>query len=172
MPLTYVVDPRLKLVTVSGDYGDIADWTRLLDEIVNDETIGLGFSYLRDLRGATNPATPATVVAIIDVVRLLWPKKQPSRAAILTSRDVDTSALVAAALADAQQLPLRIFRNYDEAIAWLIEITSPPVSTTKFAGCLPSIVPRTVASRFNQSGSSKSAGSSLRLRPKVIEYAL
>lgn len=119
MPLRYVVDPRLKLVTVSGDYGDIEDWTRLLNEIVNDPLIGQGFAYLRDLRGALNPATPATVVAVIDVVRRLWPKKQPSRAAILTSRNVDTAALVAAALADAQQLPLRVFRDYDEALAWL-----------------------------------------------------
>ena len=119
MPLRYVVDPRLKLVTVTGEYGDIADWTRLLHEIVNDSAIGLGFSYLRDVRGGMNPTTPATVVAVIDVVRHLWPKKQPARAAILTSRDVDTTALVAAALADAQQLPLRVFRNYDEAISWL-----------------------------------------------------
>lgn len=119
MPLTYVVDPRHKLVTVTGDYGDLPDWTRLLHEIVNDPTIGQDFSYLRDLRGATNPPTPATVVAVIDVVRRLWPNKQPSRAAILTSRDVDTTALVAAALADAQQLPLRVFRDYDEAISWL-----------------------------------------------------
>jgi hypothetical protein len=119
MPLTYVVDSPLKLVTIRGDYGDIGDWTRLLHEIVNDPAIGQEFCYLRDLRGATNPPTPATVVGVIDVVRRLWPKKQPSRAALLTSRDVDTTALVAAALADAQQLPLRVFRDYDEAIAWL-----------------------------------------------------
>ena len=125
MPLTYVVDARHKLVTVGGDYGDIGDWTRLLHEIVNDPAIGQDFSYLRDLRGATNPPTPATVVAVIDVVRRLWPKKQPSRAAILTSRDVDTTALVAAALADAQQLPLRVFRDYDEAIAWLESAATP-----------------------------------------------
>jgi hypothetical protein len=117
--LTYVVDPGQRLVTITGEYGDIAEWTRVLNAIVDDPTVGQGFAYLRDLRGATNPATPATVVAVIDVVRRLWPKKQPSRAAILTSRDVDTTALVAAALADAQQLPLRVFRAYDEAIAWL-----------------------------------------------------
>ena len=46
------------------------------------------------------------------------------------------------------------------AVAWLIEITSPPVSTTKFAWCDPSTTPRTVASRYSRSGSSKSAGSS------------
>ena len=119
MALTYVVDPDRRLVTVTGDYGDIEEWTRLLQAIVDDPEVGTGFAYLRDVRGATNPATPATVVAVIEVVRRLWPKKQPSRAAILTSRDVDTTALVAAALADAQQLPLRVFRAYDEAIAWL-----------------------------------------------------
>ena len=65
------------------------------------------------------------------MVRRLWPKKQPSRAAILTSREVDTTALVAAALADAQQLPLRVFRAYDEAIAWLHGVPAKNVAAPK-----------------------------------------
>jgi len=33
------------------------------------------------------------------------------------------------------------------AVEWLIEITSPPVSTTKLTAWLPVTTPRTVASR-------------------------
>lgn len=119
MPLAYSIDPDQQLVTITGDYSDAAEWMRLLNAILTDPQLGRGFGFLRDLREATNPVSPATVVGIIEVVRRLWPKLQPSRAAILTPREVDAAALVAHALADAQHLPLRVFRTHDEAMAWL-----------------------------------------------------
>jgi hypothetical protein len=119
VPLSYVIDSDRRLVTITGEYGDATEWNRLLSSVLHDAALRPGFGFLRDLRGATNPVDSATVVGIIDVVRRLWPKLQPTRAAILTPRDVDPAALVAHALADAQHLPLQVFRTYDEAMAWL-----------------------------------------------------
>ena len=117
--LSYVIDSDRRLITISGEYADAAEWNRLLTAVLNDRSLQPGFAFLRDLRGATDPVDPATVVGIIDVVRRFWPKLQATRAAILTPRDVDPAALVAHALADAQHLPLQVFRTYEEAIAWL-----------------------------------------------------
>jgi hypothetical protein len=119
MPLAYSIDSDQRLVTITGEYADAAEWARLLNAILNDPKLQPGFGFLRDLRDATRPVTPATVVGIIDVVKRLWPKLQPSRAAILTPRDLDEAALVAHALADAQHLALQVFRTYDEARTWL-----------------------------------------------------
>jgi hypothetical protein len=119
MALAYSVDVDQQRVTITGDYSQVDEWARLLNAMVEDPVIRPGFAFLRDLRAATNPVGPTTVVGIIEVVKRLWPKLQPSRAAIVTPRQVDAAALVAVALADAQNLPLRVFQEYDEAIAWL-----------------------------------------------------
>ena len=119
MSLSYDIDADRRLITITGEYADAAEWNRLLTAVLDDPALQPGFAFLRDLRGATHPVEPATVVGIIDVVRRFWPKLQATRAAILTPRDVDPAALVAHALADAQHLPLQVFRTYEEAIAWL-----------------------------------------------------
>ena len=119
MPLSYVIDPERQLVTITGEYADATEWTRLLTEVLHDPHLRPGLGFLRDLRGATSPVEPSTVVGIMDVVRRLWPKLQPTRVAILTPREVDPAALVAHALADAQHLPIQVFRTYEEAMAWL-----------------------------------------------------
>jgi hypothetical protein len=121
--LSYVIDSDRRLLTITGEYADAVEWNRLLTAVLDDPALRPGFAFLRDLRGATNPVEPATVVGIVDVVRRFWPKLQATRAAILTPRDVDPAALVAHALADAQHLPLQVFRTYEEAIAWLNETT-------------------------------------------------
>jgi hypothetical protein len=53
------------------------------------------------------------------VVREFWEELQVSRAAIVTPRDMDTPAVVAHALAQEQEIPLRAFTSYDAAIEWI-----------------------------------------------------
>ena len=69
----------------------------------------------------TTPAAwqAATVVAIIAVVRQFWPHLRPRRAAILTRDDIDPAAMVAHALADAENMPLQAFNAHEAALAWL-----------------------------------------------------
>src|SRR5687767_15333733 len=43
------------------------------------------------------------------------------------------------------------------AVSALMEISSPPVSTTKYAGWVELSIPRTMGSRFTRIGSTKSA---------------
>jgi hypothetical protein len=119
MPLSYAIDPTQRLVTISGEYADADEWARLLNDVLRDPMREAGFGFLRDLRGATKPVDAATVVQIVAVVRRLWPLLQPTRAAILTPHRLDAAAFVAQALSESQQLPLRVFQSFDEAIAWL-----------------------------------------------------
>jgi hypothetical protein len=119
MPLTYTIDPAQRLVTIRGEYADAEEWGRLLNDVLHDPAREAGFGFLRDLHGATKPVDAATVVQIIAVVRRLWPLLQPSRAAILTPFRLDAAAFVAQALSESQQLPVRVFQSYDDALAWL-----------------------------------------------------
>lgn len=119
MTLTYSVDDREELVTITGEYSGADEWKPLLERIVHDNRIREGFAFLRDLRGATSPTDAATVVAVMEMVQRLWPRLKPSRGAIVTSRLIDPPALVAHAIADAQRLPIEMFTSYDAAIEWL-----------------------------------------------------
>lgn len=120
MPLTYTIDTTQRLITIVGEYADAAEWKRLLARVLEDPRFGPGFGFLRDLRGATTPVSAETVVGIMDVVRRFWPFLRPTRAAVLTPREVDTAALTAHAIADATNMPLRVFNTYDDAIGWLL----------------------------------------------------
>jgi hypothetical protein len=119
MSLNYTIDTEQQLITITGEYADAEEWAELLARILSDPRRAPGFSVLRDLRDATTPTDAATVVRAMTVVRRFWPHIQPSRAAILTCDDIDLSALVASALADAHGLPLRTFRSVDAAMQWL-----------------------------------------------------
>lgn len=119
MPLDYAIDTDTRLITITGEYSDANEWRVLLARVLADPRRKPGFGFLRDLRGATKPVDAETVVQIMDVVRRFWPQLQPSRAAILTNSSENPAALVAHALADAQQLPMRAFNSYDEALTWL-----------------------------------------------------
>ena len=121
MPLDYVVDSDQRLVVITGEYAAPSEWADLLSRVLDDPRREPGFAFLRDLRGATTPVDTATVIQIMAVVRSFWPHLQPSRAAILTPLEVDAAALVAAAVADTEDLPFRVFTSYDEAIQWLQE---------------------------------------------------
>jgi hypothetical protein len=119
MPLHYTIDTAQQLITITGEYADAAEWRVLLGQILSDPRRRTGFAFLRDLRGASTPVDAETVIGIIDVVRRFWPQLQPSRAAIVTSRELDPAAFVAHALADAQNMPLQAFTSYDDALQWL-----------------------------------------------------
>jgi hypothetical protein len=121
MPLAYTIDVDRRLITITGEYADAGEWKDLLGRILSDPRRTPGFAFLRDLRGATRPVDAATVVAIVEVVKRFWPQLQPSRAAIVTPLSVDPAALVAHALADAQQIPMQAFNSYEAAMEWLRE---------------------------------------------------
>lgn len=117
--LSYTIDEAEQLVTITGEYSVAQDWHDLLSRILADPRRRPGFAFLRDLREATHPVDAAAVVAIISVVRQFWPHLRPTRAAILTRNDIDPAALVAHALADAENLPIQAFNSLDAAMAWL-----------------------------------------------------
>jgi hypothetical protein len=119
VPLTYTIDPAERLIVITGEYAEAAEWRELLGRVLADPRRQPGFAFLRDLREATRPVDAATVVGIIEVVRRFWPLLQPSRAAIVTPHAFDTAALTAHALADAERLPLEAFTSYEAALAWL-----------------------------------------------------
>jgi hypothetical protein len=119
--LDYSVDPDERLIVITGEYSDASEWRVLLAKVLGDTRIKPGFAFLRDLRTATKPVEAETVVQIMEVVRRFWPHLRPTRGAILTKQSEDRAALVAHALADAQQLPIRMFNSYEEAMTWLRE---------------------------------------------------
>jgi hypothetical protein len=121
VPLIYAIDVEARLVTITGEYSDANEWNELLTRVQHDARCRPQFAFLRDLRHSTKPTDAATVVEIAKVVRRFWPILHPARVAILTPLGQDPAALVAQALADAEHTPLRVFRNCDEAMAWLAD---------------------------------------------------
>ena len=119
MPLAYTIDPTLRIITITGEYAGADEWRALLVRVLNDPQRKPGFAFLRDLRSATTPVTAATVVGVMDVIRQLWPQLQPAGIAVLTNLEVDPAALTAHAIADAEDIPLKVFRSYDDAVEWL-----------------------------------------------------
>lgn len=121
MPLSYHIDTERRLVTITGEYADDTEWRALLRRIGDDPAHQPGFAFLRDLRSARHPVDASTVMRIVAVVREFWEELRVSRAAIVTPRDRDAPAVVAHALAQEQEIPLRAFTSYDAAIEWLRE---------------------------------------------------
>jgi hypothetical protein len=119
MPLAYRIDSGERIVTITGDYAQPAEWRRLLTDVTRDERFGPGFSFIRDLRASEHPVSPEAVIGIIGVVQEFWGKLGAHRAAIVTRPGIDNPAMVAHALADHEHIPLRAFTSYDDAIAWI-----------------------------------------------------
>ena len=119
MALDYTIDPARRLVTITGEYGDDRDWRALLSAIARDPALPPGCGFLRDLRHAKHPVDGATIMRIVAVVREFWQQLGASRAAMVTPRHLDVAALMAHAIADEQQLPLRAFTSYEAAVEWL-----------------------------------------------------
>jgi hypothetical protein len=119
VPLAYRIDPAARIVTITGDYAEAAEWRRLLTALMDEKSFGPGFSFIRDLRTSEHPVSAETVVAIIAVVREFWDRLGAHRAAIVTRPGIDNPAMVAHALADHEHIPLRAFTSYEDAVAWL-----------------------------------------------------
>jgi hypothetical protein len=119
MTLTYTIDRTQRLVTIVGEYADGAEWNALLTRVLNDPRREPGFALLRDLRSATTPVSAAAVVGVMDVIRRFWPLLQPTRMAVLTPMEFDPAALTAHAIADEEDVPLKVFSSYDDAVEWL-----------------------------------------------------
>jgi CheY-like chemotaxis protein len=121
VPLAYHIDPADRLVTITGEFGTADDWKTLLTRILHDPLLHPGFKFLRDRRGAAADVDVDTVVAVVDAIRRFWPHIQPSRAAILISRDCDPRAIAASELADGHGLSIKAFTSYAAAVTWLDE---------------------------------------------------
>ena len=121
MPLSYAIDAAEKIVTITGDYADAAEWRVLLGAVLRDPEYERGFSFIRDLRTSEHPVSPQVVKGIMAVVGEFWQQLGVRRAAIVTRPGIDFPAVIAEALADEEQIPLRAFTLYDDAVKWLRE---------------------------------------------------
>ena len=121
MRLSYRIDPMRRIVTITGDYADADAWRALLTEVAADPDYRSGSSFLRDQRDSVNPVSAETVVRIMAVVREFWQALRVHRAAIVTKAGLTDPAVIAHALADDQNIPLRAFTDYEEAVSWLQE---------------------------------------------------
>lgn len=126
MPLTYHLDRQRAIVTITGDYAEPVEWRALLGTIARDPDYRRGFSFLRDLRASAHPVSAPTVVGIIAVVKQFWGALGAHRAAIVTKPGIDVPALIAEALAGDEDIPLRAFTSYDDAVSWLQEDRPQP----------------------------------------------
>ncbi len=121
MPLTYRIDAGQRIVTITGDYAEPAEWRQLLGAVAQDPAYARGFSFIRDLRWSEHPVSAESVIGIIAVVREFWERLGAHRAAIVTRPGIDNPAMIAHALADHEQLPLRAFTTLEDALAWIRE---------------------------------------------------
>ena len=121
VPLAYRIDEQKKLVTITGDYAEPAEWRALLARVRSDPRLRPGFGFMRDLRYSTPPVDAQAVMGIIAVVRQMWAALGVRRAAMVTRPGIDVPAAVAHALAEDENLPLRAFTSYDDAVGWLAE---------------------------------------------------
>ena len=117
--LAYTIDSDQCLLTIAGEYAGPDEWKSILSRVLSDPQCRPGLLMLRDLRGATRPTDAETVVEVINVVREFWPKLQLLRYAVVTPLNIDPAALVAQAVADREDIPMRIFTTCEEAMLWL-----------------------------------------------------
>lgn len=108
-------------MTITGDYAEPDEWRVLLTAVARDPQYRPGCCFIRDLRASEHPVSAHTVVGIITVVREFWEQLGVRRAAIVTRPGIDFPAVIAQALADDQDLPLRVFTAMDDAKRWLGE---------------------------------------------------
>lgn len=121
MPLSYRIDPADGIVTITGDYTEAGGWRELLGAVSRDPEYRRGFNFIRDLRDSGHPVGVDAVIGIMAVVREFWDTLGAHRAAIVSGPGMDMPAVVAHALATDEQIPLRAFTAYEDAVAWLRE---------------------------------------------------
>lgn len=119
--LSYDIQAARQLVVISGDYAEPDEWRVVLTRIADDPAYRAGSSFIRDLRHAEHPVSAQVVMGIIAVVREFWPRLGTHRAAMVTRHRIDVPAVVAEALASDEQMPLRAFTSYEDAIRWVSE---------------------------------------------------
>jgi hypothetical protein len=119
VPLSHQIDEDRRLVTITGDYAEPSEWQLLLERVRSDPRLRRGFGFLRDLRQSSHPVDVKAVMGIIAVVRQMWTPLGVRRAAMVTRPGIDVPASVAHALAEDQNMPLRAFTSYEDAIEWL-----------------------------------------------------
>ena len=121
MPLAYRIEATQQIVVITGDYAEPEEWRSLLTAVANDPAYLPGCSFIRDLRRSEHPVNATSVMGIIAVVREFWPRLGTHRAAMVTRHTIDIPAVVAEALAGDEQMPLRAFTSYAEAVRWVSE---------------------------------------------------
>jgi hypothetical protein len=121
MSLEYRVDAERRLVVISGEFGAPREWLTLVGRLLKDRRVNAGHAFLRDLRGVNQTHSASTVLAVFYVVQRFWPNFKPSRGAIVTDERNHYAGQVAQALADTNQLPIRLFTSYDDAVRWLTD---------------------------------------------------
>jgi hypothetical protein len=122
MSLEYSVDAERRLVTIRGDFTAPTEWVALAGSLLRDPRVKSHFAFLRDLRGVKETHSPATVLAVFRIVQRFWPTFRPIKGAIVTERGNNYAAQVAQALADGDDLPIRVFTDFEEAVEW---VTNP-----------------------------------------------
>ena len=119
VPLAYSVDPLRRVVTITGEFTSPSEWVTLAMQLKREAGVNGQFAFIRDLRGVQRTHPPATVLAVFRIVQGFWPTFGPRKGAIVTDPGNLHAPQVAQALADAENLPIRLFTDYDEAVEWI-----------------------------------------------------
>ena len=121
MPLTYKIDPGRSLVTIAGPYATATEWLILLGLVRRDPALPSPSNFLRDLRGADRPPNQAMASATFNVVQRFWSELGVRKWAVLTDAADDAVPLMMQTLGEQNDLAIRVFTSYIDAVTWLQE---------------------------------------------------
>ena len=119
MPVTYRIDDDVVQMTLDGDIPP-DDVLRTFDHVLVDPTCPPRFVLLFDVRKSTSLARRPTE-DIIRVASYLGPhKERVARCAVVATEDVHFGlSRIGAAFCEAGGVVTNVFRDRDEAMAWL-----------------------------------------------------
>lgn len=123
MPLTYTIDPVLRLVTFRPEQlPTLPDFARVLDDLAVDPLFRPGFSVLVDRRELSVEPDVAFVRGAIDAIAHRNAMFPGTRWASLTSH-LATYGMgrMAEAFAENRGVTYRVFTNAAEAMNWLLD---------------------------------------------------
>ena len=122
MAVTYRIDPRGRVVylTVSGE-SSFEEWEGALRRVLADPAYVKGFAFLTDRRGQRDvpgPEFPRQVLRFLvertsDMGRYRW-------AAVSTREATFQTLRMFSILAEEADIHIAAFRDYDEALRWLL----------------------------------------------------
>ena len=133
MPFTYEIDSVRDTVRIVAR-GKIttAEAMATFDRIVGDPEFRAGMKILSDHRGLETVVSPAFVKAWIGRIEENGELFSGSRAALVESGLVRYGmARMACLLAETTPLDMRVFRELDDAVAWLEGRPAPDPQTTR-----------------------------------------